>query len=90
MNGNTNSNQTTTYKSDDLIYKEWESCRNVLKEFDTRIHEIRKYGFTFLTALIAAESILIPESAFIGTGAAGMPDYIKLGIFGVTLFLFLH
>lgn len=89
MNGDANANQTTTYKSNDIIYKEWESCRNVLKEFDDRIHDIRKYGFTFLTALIAAESLIIPESSFIGKGSPGIPDNIKLGILGVTLLLIL-
>jgi hypothetical protein len=89
MIGNTNSNVSPSYKSDDIIYKEWESCRNVLKEFDTRIHDIRKFGFTFLTGLIAAESVLIPESSFINKGSPGIPDNIKFGLFGVTLLLIL-
>jgi hypothetical protein len=75
------------YKADNVIYKEWEAARKLLQEFDDRIHDLRKYGFSFLTALIAAESLLIPSSTFAAFGRAGMPDIIKLAVMGVTLLL---
>ncbi len=45
---------------DERLEKEWETCRGVLSQFDERIHDLRKVGFTFLTALIGAEAFLIP------------------------------
>lgn len=72
---------------DNMNLKEWEATRNLLKEFDDRIHDLRKYGFSFLTALLAAESLLIPGALSIAAGKPSIPDYTKLAVMLVTLLL---
>ena len=64
---------------------EWKSARDVLKTFDNNLHDLRKYGFTFITALITAEAILVPYNTVDPT--KGVPDVIKFAVFGVTLLL---
>jgi hypothetical protein len=44
---------------DNLFLEEWKQARDVLKSFDDRIHDLRKYGFTFITGLMAVEGILL-------------------------------
>lgn len=73
--------------ADDLHYKEWETCRKVMSENDQRAHDIRKIGFSLITALIAAEAILIPKSEMIAANKAGISDEVKLAVFSVTLLL---
>ncbi|HEX7467129.1 MAG TPA: hypothetical protein VF324_00905, partial [Methanobacterium sp.] len=45
---------------------------------------LRKYGFSFITALLTAQAILIPA-----TNQAGLPNTIKFGVMVITLFLIL-
>lgn len=61
-----------------MALKEWERSRDVLEKFDEYTHDVRKYGFSFVTALLTAQAILTPS---------GVPGYIKLGIFLATLVL---
>lgn len=68
------------------LEKEWEMARGVLKDFDDRIDGLRKYGFTFVTALLTAQSLLVPYVAGSSTSSA-LPDVLKLGIVSVTLLL---
>lgn len=42
--------------------KEWEVARSVLNNFDERLHDLRKVGFTFITALLAADAIIFKDS----------------------------
>ena len=65
---------------------EWETARDVLQACDNNLHDLRKYGFTFVTALLAAESILLPPGSS-ANEAVGVPDNVKLGVFLVTLLL---
>lgn len=67
----------------DNAEKEWESCRDVLGKFDDRIHDLRKIGFTFLTALLTAQSLLIPSNV----GTTPLPSAIKLTVMVATLLL---
>lgn len=60
---------------------EWQVARDTLQATDNNLHDLRKYGFSFVTALIAAESILLPSVS------GGLPDKVKLGVFLVTLLL---
>lgn len=39
--------------------KEWEVSRSLLSFFDDKLYDLRKYGFSFITALITAEGLLI-------------------------------
>lgn len=71
--------------------KEWESTRAVLKEFDDRLHDLRKYGFSFITAFLTASTILFQNwiiapnpPAFEGQP---FPEPIKATILGVTILL---
>jgi hypothetical protein len=66
--------------------KEWETARDVLQKFDDRIHDLRKYGFTFVTALLTAQSLLVPFVVN-QTGSTGVPDIVKFGVIAATLLL---
>lgn len=46
--------------------EEWKEVRGVLEAFDDRIHDLRKYGFTLITGLLAIQGFLLPS---IPTGA---------------------
>lgn len=37
---------------------EWKEARSVLARYDTNLHDLRKYGFGFVTALLAANGLL--------------------------------
>lgn len=43
------------------LLKEWEIARSVLNNFDDRLHDLRKVGFTFITALLAADAIIFKD-----------------------------
>jgi len=72
---------------DSNIEKELEQARDSLKAFDDRLHDIRKYGFSFITALLAAQSILIPAVDSGSAGSSSISDFVKLGVLSVTLLL---
>jgi hypothetical protein len=67
--------------------KEWEEARGVLKFYDERLHDLRKYGFSFLTALLAAGSILSEIVPGATPPSTITPDKVKLAVFVVTLML---
>jgi hypothetical protein len=64
--------------SSDFGIDEWKSARQVFEKFDDRQHDLRKYGFTFLSALIAADSL---------TKLVNADDRISLAVVGITLLL---
>jgi hypothetical protein len=72
--------------------KEWEEARSVLKDYDAHLHDLRKIGFTFITALLAGESLLLP-STLLQTGLQDvtkiLPDETKFAVLLVTLLLVL-
>jgi hypothetical protein len=63
--------------------EEWKQARDVLEFFDDKLHDLRKYGFSFVTALLTAEGILIPKTG------DNVPVQIKFAVFFVTLLLIL-
>jgi hypothetical protein len=65
--------------------EEWKQARDVLKSYDEHLHDLRKYGFSFLTALLAAGAILTP--AITESTDAEIPNFIKFAVFAVTLLL---
>ena len=78
--------------------KEWEATRDVLKTFDGHLHDLRKYGFSFITALLAGSAILfttwVRQPIYDDYGAVIVegelfPEHIKAAILGVTLLLIL-
>lgn len=67
--------------------KEWAAARDVLKQFDDRIHDLRKYGFSFVTALLTAQAFLIPGVAALLAKQAPIPETTKAAVLSVTIFL---
>ncbi|MFB0503705.1 MAG: hypothetical protein ACETWE_07725 [Candidatus Bathyarchaeia archaeon] len=61
----------------DNFLKEWETARDVLKAFDDRLHDLRKYGFSFITAFLTASTILFES----------LSEPVKATVLGVTLLL---
>jgi hypothetical protein len=74
---------------DNVPLEEWKVARNTLKEFDDRTHDLRKFGFSFLTALLTAESILIPGPLAESLGKVALPGAVRLCILLVTLLFIL-
>lgn len=48
---------------------EWKTAREMVLKFDEHIHDVRKFGFTFLVTLLTAEALYM-ASAAPGTGAS--------------------
>ena len=65
--------------SSDFGIDEWKNARELSKDVDGQQHDLRKYGFTFLSALIAADSL---TKLFYDAD-----ERIILGVVGVTLLL---
>lgn len=63
----------------DKYSKEWEKSIEAVDKFDNMLIDLRKYGFSFLTGLIAAGSFL---GLAAGTGQSGLQieDFIKVQI----------
>lgn len=74
---------TSPDKDVDNHLEEWKQARDVLQFFDDKSHDLRKYGFSFVTVLLTAEGILIP------TKDVNASAPIKFAIFFVTLLLIL-
>jgi len=64
----------------DYSIDEWKEARSVLARLDGNLHDLRKYGFSFITALLAANSLIGQ-----GTGGVTIPSSVKLVIFIITL-----
>ncbi len=74
-------------ESTDHKFEEWQNARELMSKYDDRIHDVRKYGFSFVTALLTAQSILIPGN--IKTADPISAFWIITGVLGVTLLLIL-
>jgi hypothetical protein len=74
-------------QGDNLLSKEWDTARDILNNTDEHMHDLRKYGFTFFTALLATESFLIPNRSANIFNVTILPDEIKVAVLGVTLVL---
>ena len=69
----------------DAHLDEWKVARDAMKEFDGRRHDLRKFGFGFLTALLATESFLIPGSFVDQQYLVVLPNLVKFCVLLVTL-----
>jgi len=47
-----------TITTQDLQQKEWQAARDVIVKYDDQLDGLRKYGFTFITGLLTAQSLL--------------------------------
>lgn len=64
--------------------EEWKQARSVLQFFDDKLHDLRKYGFSFLTALLTAESFLTKAPT---NAQPSLPDEVKFAVYCVTFVL---
>jgi hypothetical protein len=68
--------------------EEWNQTREVLELFDDRIHDLRKYGFSFITGIMALQGFLLPfVPASPSREASGLPDAAKFSALLATTFL---
>ena len=63
---------------EDRGLEEWKEARSVLGAFDNNLHDLRKYGFSFVTALLAASGLL-------SQGSSGYVPPVKATILVATL-----
>ena len=42
------------------LQEEWAEARKMLGYFDEKLHDLRKYGFTLITGLLAIQGLLLP------------------------------
>ncbi len=66
----------------DFGLEEWQEARAVLARFDDNLHDLRKYGFSFVTGLLTADTLLGQAAA---NANVVVSDYVKLAVFVVTL-----
>lgn len=66
----------------DHSFEEWQQARSVLARFDNNLHDLRKYGFSFITGLLTADTLLGQQAA---NANITIPNYVKLAVFIVTL-----
>jgi len=63
----------------DFTFNEWQEARSIMARFDNNLHDLRKYGFTFVTALLAANGLLSQG------GSSVIPASVKAAILMATL-----
>src|SRR5437870_331936 len=69
--------------------EEWKVARDVLQQFDNRIHELRKYGFTVVTTLLTLSGFLLnaPIAPTSTGGTQPLPDPTKVAVVGTIMLL---
>ncbi len=77
---------------DDLFYKEWIATKDLMDKFGDRIYDLRKYGFSFITAILTAQAILIPNNLPIlpinqVINQGYVPNTIKFAVIIITILL---
>ena len=65
--------------------EEWKIARGTMQFFDDKLYDLRKYGFGLVTALLAAEGVLIGTTS----GGSDVDPPIRFAVFAVTLLLIL-
>ena len=63
-------------------FQEWKQCHQSINEFNKRILDIRKYGISFITLLLAANGFLLSQVTAVG--AVGI--YSVLAVLIIALF----
>jgi hypothetical protein len=64
---------------DSRSMSEWQEARGILARFDNNLHDLRKYGFTFITGLLAVSGLLS------NSGSTALTDPTKAVVLAVTL-----
>jgi len=65
-------------ESSGTALEEWKEARGILSRFDENLHDLRKYGFTFLAALFTIDALQKLVSKDI-------TDNIRLGLIAITI-----
>ena len=76
--------KTETSTDKDTAFQEWTSCRDVIAKLDDRLTDLRKYGFTLVTALFAVGGLI---SKWMGTSGTILTPSVQFGVVFVTLIL---
>jgi hypothetical protein len=66
-------------ESGDKGFEEWQEARAILARYDNNLHDLRKYGFGLVTALLAANGLLSQG------GTSVLPGVVRAGVIVVTL-----
>ncbi len=69
---------------DNRLFEEWKEARHQITTLDDTLAGLRKYGFTFITALLAADSILGQATA---SATVTLSPEVKPAVFASTLIL---
>jgi len=78
-----------TNTAQDLQQKEWQKARDVIASYDDRLDGFRRYGFTFITGLLTAQSLL-ESNLILGTPttvASTIQPSVKVAVVLATLIL---
>ena len=73
--------------SENLSLEEWKQSRESIKEYETKVYELRKYGFTFITALLTAQGLFLPWLPGATTTGQELPLQVKFGVLSATALL---
>lgn len=65
--------------------EEWKASRTVISFLDDKLYDLRKYGFSFITALISAEGLIVTYL----DPAKNWPDDIKFAVLFVNILMIL-
>lgn len=70
-------------------FEEWQAARDLISNFDQRVHDLRNWGFSFITALLAAQSLLLPSLLpnSSNSNSSAIAEPVKFGVLTVTLVL---
>jgi hypothetical protein len=69
--------------------EEWKAARDVVAAFDDRLDGLRRYGFTFITGLLTAQSLL-ESNLILGTSSTGtniVQPSVKVAVILATMIL---
>ena len=68
------------------LLEEWKQARETIKTYDEKLHDLRKYGFTFVTGLLTAQGLLLP-GGIPGEPAIDIPPKVQFAILSATMLL---
>ncbi len=70
--------------TDSTTLEEWTEARNIIQSFDDRLDGIRRLGFSLVTTLLTADSLLLPDWV---VGSSALPIAAKFAVLMATLLL---
>lgn len=77
--GGPNGSKNNNNEADNYV-KEWEKSTEAVDKFDNMLIDLRKYGFSFLTGLIAAGSLLGLAAGTDPAGVLQVAEFVKIQI----------